>query len=125
MKYQSFSLCMNISLLGTQIAITDALREKVYREFARLEKILDPAVKISVEIGKTTNHHNKGEIFKAEAKIVEPKAQYYADIITEDLYVSIDTLVDELFEQVTKSKSRHRTLLRRGQSIIKKLLRLS
>ena len=105
--------------------ITDALRNRVIQEFARLEKILDPNVRIMVEIGKTTNHHKQGEIYKAEAKIVEPKAEYFANIITENLYVSIDTLADELFEQVTKSKSRHRVLMRKGQSIIKKLLRLS
>jgi len=121
----SFITRMNIALLGTNMNITDALTQRVHEQFARLEKVLDPVARISVEIGKTTNHHKQGEIFKAEAKIIEPKAEYYADIVTEDLYTSIDALSDELFEQVTKSKSRHRVLMRRGQAMIKKLLRLS
>lgn len=116
---------MNITISGMNIEITEALREKVYRSLERLEKVVDPNTRIAVEIGKTTNHHKQGDVYKAEGKVVEPKAEYFADIITSDLYSSIDTLADELFDQITRSKSRHRVLMRKGQSIIKKLLRLS
>lgn len=116
---------MNIALLGTNIDITEALREKVYAEFEKLKKVLDPRVRISVEIGKTTNHHKGGQVYKAEAKIVEPKAEYFANFITENLYTSITTLADELFEKVTKSKAKHRSLSKRGGAKIKKLLKLS
>ena len=116
---------MNITLLGTNLDITESLREKVYAEFKRFEKILEPNTHIAVEIGKTTHHHKNGEVYKAEVKIVEPKAEYYADFVTENLYESIDTLADELFQKITSSKSKHRSLFRRGGAKIKKLLRLS
>ena len=77
-----------------------------------------------VEIGKTTDHHKQGDIFKAEGRIIEPKAEYFANIVSEDLYTAINSLSDELFQQVTESKSRHRTLLKRGRGMIKRLLRL-
>ncbi len=116
---------MNITISGTHIDLTDALQNRVREQFARLEKILDPNARVMVEIGKTTDHHKNGNVFKAEGKIIEPKAEYFADIITTDLYMSIDSLSDELFNQITQSKRRHRVLLKRGSAAIKKLLRLS
>lgn len=116
---------MNINIGGQGIDLTEALRDKVNLEFKRLEKVLDASAKISIEIGKTSNHHKQGDVFSAHGKIVEPKAEYFAEIVTSDLYAAIDALADEFFEQVTQSKARHRVLLKKGQSVIKKLLRLS
>lgn len=116
-------LLMNIHISGSHIDVTPALRDHTEEQFAKLAKVIDPNTRINVEIGKTTEHHKQGNIFKADAKIVEPKAEYFATIIAEDLYIAVDSLADELFDQVTRSKSRHRALLRRGHAMIKKLLR--
>lgn len=116
---------MHIDISGQGIELTAALRDRVTSEFARLEKVLDPVARLTIEIGKTSNHHKQGDVFKAQGKIIEPKAEYFAEIITNDLYSAIDALADELFDQITQSKARHRVLLKKGQSIIKKLLRLS
>lgn len=115
---------MKISISGSHIDLTDALRNHVDHEFKKLEKLIEPNARIDVEIGKTTEHHKQGNIFKAEAKIVEAKAEYFAEFITEDLYSAIGMLSDELSQQITRSKSRHRTLFKRGGAMIKKLLRL-
>ncbi len=115
---------MHIDISGLKIDLTEALQNHVNAEFKKLEKVLDPSARIAVEIGKTTDHHKQGDIFKAEARIIEPKAEYFANIVSEDLYTAINSLSDELFEQVTKSKDKHRTLVKRGSAIIKKILRL-
>ena len=115
---------MHIDISGLRIDLTDALHDHVNTEFKKFEKILDPSARIVVEIGKTTDHHKQGDIFKAEGRIIEPKAEYFANIVSEDLYTAINPLSDELFQQVTESKSRHRTLLKRGRGMIKRLLRL-
>lgn len=117
--------CMHIDISGSHMDLTDALRDHVHNEFKKLEKVLDPSARIVVEIGKTSEHHKQGNVFKAEAKIIEPKAEYFSDVITTDLYTAINTLSDEIFQQVTHSKKRHRVLMKKGQAIIKKLLRLN
>ncbi len=114
---------MHIDILGTHIALTDALRDHVHAEFEKLKKHLDPGARIAVEIGKTSDRHKQGDIFRAEARIVQPKAEYFADVVANDLYTAINTLVDDLTEQIVRSKSRHRALLKSGRAIIKKLLR--
>lgn len=118
------STIMKISISGSHIDLTDALRNHVDHEFKKLEKLIEPNARIDVEIGKTTEHHKQGNIFKAEAKIVEAKAEYFAEFVTEDLYSAIGMLSDELSQQITRSKSKHRTLFKRGGAMIKSLLRL-
>ena len=120
----TFSPIMNISISGSHIDLTDALRNHVNHEFKKLEKLIHPQARIDVEIGKTTEHHKQGNIFKAEAKIVEPKAEYFAEIVAEDVYSAIGMLSDDLSQQINRSKSRNRTLFKRGGAMIKKLLRL-
>lgn len=120
---ETFKNNMNIAISGSHIDLTDALQNHVDSEFAKIEKLIDPHARITVEIGKTTEHHKQGNIFKAEAKIVEPKAEYFATIISDDLYTAIGMLSDELSEQITRSKDRQRTLFKKGSAMIKKLLR--
>jgi ribosomal subunit interface protein len=116
---------MHIDITAKNIDLTDALRNRVESELAKLEKIVGTDTRIYVEIGKISNHHKQGDVYKAEGKISSPGADYFADIVTDDLYTAIGDLGNELFRQVTTSKSRGRALMRKGQSIIKKLLRLS
>jgi putative sigma-54 modulation protein len=114
---------MNLNISGAHIDVTDALRDHVDTQFAKLEKVTDPGARIHVDIGKVTEHRKQGNIFRAEAKVIEPKAEYFATIVAEDLYVAINSLSDELFDQITRSKSKHRALLKKGRAMIKKLLR--
>jgi hypothetical protein len=86
---------------------------------------LDPSARIAVEIGKTTDHHKQGDIFKAEARIIEPKAEYFAEYHFRRFVHCYQFIVSmNYLSKITKSKDRHRTLLKRGSSMIKKLLRL-
>ena len=116
---------MKIDIIAKNIELTEALRNHVESELERLQKVMNPDARIYVEIGKTTNHHKHGDVYKAEGKISLPGSEYFADIITDDLYTAISGLGNELFNQVTQSRSKTRSLIRRGQSAIKKLLRLS
>ena len=116
---------MHIDIIAKNIDLTDALRNHVESELAKLEKIINPESRIYVEIGKTTNHHKQGDVYKAEGKIISPGTEIFANIITNDLYAAIGDLGNELFQQVTQTKSRKRALLRKGQAFIKKFLRLS
>ena len=117
--------CMHIDIIAKNIDLTDALRNHVESELAKLDKVINPESRIYVEIGKTTHHHKQGDVYKAQGRIVSPGTEYFADIITNDLYTAIGDLGNELFRQVTQTTSRKRALLRKGQALIKKLLRLS
>jgi putative sigma-54 modulation protein len=114
---------MNITISGSHIDLTEALKNHVHNEFTKIKKLLDSDTHIAVEIGKTTNHHNKGNIFKAEAHVKAPGSDYFVEIIHDDLYTAIKMLANDLSEQIIESKNKQRTLLKRGRAMIKKLLR--
>ena len=72
---------MKIKLRSKNFDITPAIDEYVSKKISTLEKFLDTKNEslCEVEIGRTTKHHNTGDIFKAEVNIVQPgNKQIYA-----------------------------------------------
>ena len=114
---------MNINIKATNIELTDAIREYVNKRVSSLEKLIKDGAIISVEVGRTTNHHNKGDIFKAEINIKNDGEVFYADVEREDLYSAIDEVKEEISRKLKRNKGRTTTLYRRGAKSVKKMLK--
>jgi ribosomal subunit interface protein len=78
---------------------------------------------VFVEVGKTTNHHKQGDIFRAEFNIEISGAKFYAFSEKEDLYTAIDDAKKEIIRQISSNKDRKQTLFKRGASSIKNILK--
>lgn len=115
---------MNINIKATNTELTDEIREYVTSRLDRLEKFAK-GVPITgyVEIGKTTNHHNKGDVYKAEFDITLNKEKYFAKAETEDIYSAIEAAKEELVRKVTHTKDRKQTLYKRGAKSVKKMIK--
>ncbi|PIZ87139.1 hypothetical protein COX93_02140, partial [Candidatus Nomurabacteria bacterium CG_4_10_14_0_2_um_filter_30_12] len=48
---------------------------------------------------------------------------FYSSSDREDLYQTVDEIIDGLFGEITRNKDRKQTLFRRGASSIKKMLK--
>ena len=91
---------MQINLTGRHVEVTSSLKEFVDEKFAKLERHFDHInnvyVTLTVEklrqIAEATLHINGGEIF--------------ANSESEDMYASIDLLIDKLDRQVIKHKEK-------------------
>lgn len=99
---------MNIRIQAMGMELTAAIRAQVEKKMQALEKYLHAdEVDVDVEVGKTTGHHNKGQIFFCEAHIRAPGV---AVIRTreegEDLYAAIDEVHDELQRQLVDLKEK-------------------
>ncbi|PJA46332.1 ribosomal subunit interface protein [Candidatus Uhrbacteria bacterium CG_4_9_14_3_um_filter_36_7] len=101
---------MNISSIqSTNIELTDAIRSYVEQKVFLLEKLLtdfEASAKLTVEVGKTTQHHYKGEVFRAEMNLDIPGEFFRAEEIREDLYEAIDAAKDNLKRQLSDYKDR-------------------
>jgi len=109
---------MKINIKATNIELDDALRIWVKEKIGELEKFLgvfgsdDPfiggkeKVEAWVEIGKTTRHHLKGDVFRAEVQLYLPKKSLRAEAIDMDLRVAINTTKDELQREIKKYKGK-------------------
>lgn len=117
---------MNIKIRAVNFEITGAIDDYVTKKISSLEKFLDATQEIlcEVEIGKTTNHHNKGDIFKAEVNLMPPGGkQVYAVAEESDLYMAIDIVRDEAERVLVSQKKKSDTLFRRGALQVKNLLK--
>jgi putative sigma-54 modulation protein len=116
---------MQISIKATGIELTPAISEYVDKKVSMLEKYLEPNPDIiaRVEVGKDTNHHKHGEIFRAEVHIVGAGKDVYAVEHAVDLYAAIDKVKDRAAHELTSGKGRRFALARRGGRKVKDMMR--
>lgn len=116
---------MRINIQGTNIELTESIKDYVNKKVVILDKFIDKLedVLLEIEIGKTTNHHKQGDIFKAEINISFSGKKFYATSIKEDLYGAIDDVKEQIEYQLIQSKERGETLFRRGARSIKKMMK--
>jgi putative sigma-54 modulation protein len=89
-----------IQFTGHNIEITPTLREFTHGKFKRVlrhtEKITSVHVIFNVDRGRQL----------AEARLHLPGKELYAEAETEDMYKTIDSLVDKLVRQLNKLKGK-------------------
>jgi|SRR3989338_5643196 len=114
---------MQISLKGTNIQILESTREYVDKKLVKVaEKYLkdgDDAVSLAVEVEKTTNHHKKGEVFRAEANLRMGNVSLRAEATAEALNDAIDQVEEELIGEIKKFKEKRRTQMLKGARKVK------
>lgn len=74
-----------------------------YNGFFRKGK---PRVEVWVEIGRTTRHHQKGDIFRAEVQMRLSGRSVRAESEREDLKLAVTEVKDELQRELKKYKGR-------------------
>ncbi len=95
---------MNINVKATKIDLSPAIEEAINEKIGGLEKYFNNIINCDVEVGKTTDHHNKGDIFKAEINLEVPNKILRAEVVTDDLYKSINEARNILKLEITKYK---------------------
>lgn len=114
---------MNIIVKGSHIEITEAIHEYLVKKVNSLDKFLAIDAKVEADLGKTTNHHKHGEIFRAELNITN-KGEY-TRVVSEktDLYSAIDEAREEAAEVLGSKKDKKHSLFIKGAQKLKRLFR--
>lgn len=101
---------MIYNVRGQRVQVTEALRDYAEKKLSRLEKYFDPSVtsEVNVTLSVTKGVHNvevtiplSGLFLRAEEK-------------SEDMYASIDLVVDKLERQIRKHKTKINRRTRQG-----------
>lgn len=122
---------MNIIIKGTNLELHEDLKNYVNEKIGGLAKFIDndnadtSGVTARVELAKTTQHHQQGDIYKAEVNLQLPKKMLRNVAESDDIYKSIDDVKDELKIMINEYKDARTSRIRKGARMIKKLKGIS
>lgn len=89
--------------------LTDAIKDYVNDKIGSLDKYFTGILEARVEVGVTSKHHQKGNIYRAEVNLEVPqKGILRAEAEKEDLYVAVNEVKEELQRQLKKFKEKMR-----------------
>ncbi len=91
---------------GTNIEMTEAIQKYTIEKIESLERFskrFDPC-DVAIEIGKTSDRHNKGDIFFAEITVSIPGDTLRTRVDKDDLYAAIDEAKDDVKRQFVEKK---------------------
>lgn len=114
---------MKIITKGNHMEVTPAIQEYLDKRLLGAQKFLDENAIIEAELGKTSNHHRSGDIFRAELNVTVGGNFVRTESEQGDLYSAIDIAQGELIDILSSRKDKKQTLWKRGGQKIKELIK--
>ncbi|MFC6334872.1 ribosome hibernation-promoting factor, HPF/YfiA family [Paenibacillus septentrionalis] len=101
---------MNYTIRGQRFEVTDALRDYAEKKLSRLEKYFDPSItsEVNVTLSVTKGQHT------VEVTIPISGMFLRAEERSDDMYASIDLVIDKLERQIRKHKTKLNRKLRQA-----------
>jgi len=99
---------MQFNLKATNLELTPNLRDYVQKKMNMLEKYLGSlkVFNLDFEVSRTTQHHLKGEIYRAEANLTVKGELLRVTKTEKDVYKAIDKVKDHLELVIKKYKDK-------------------
>jgi len=110
---------------GKNMEVTSAIEQYVRKRVVALEKLtkrLQPSL-LSVELGRPSEHHRKGEVFYAEFQADINGEKFFANAHADDLYAAIDEVQSDVKRQITDWRKKQRALGKKEGRSFKSFLR--
>jgi len=113
---------MRIIIRTKNLELTGELKNFIEEKVISLKKFVDVLKKeeekhtlaeVFFDIEKETRHHNKGEVFRSEAKIFLPGRKIMANSAGSDLLLTVVEIKDKLQQELKKYKFKKIALTRR------------
>jgi putative sigma-54 modulation protein len=110
---------MKMHIKATNFTLTPAVEDLITEKIGGLEKYVPQleekgVLECWVEVGKTTKHHQKGDVFRAEADIRLPGKIIRAEAERETLIMAVTEVKDELQQQIKTFKGKFQAKDKRG-----------
>jgi ribosomal subunit interface protein len=118
---------MDVRIKATDYHLTPEVSAYINARIETIEKALAEHAqnaRCEVEVGRAVGNMKHGEIWFAEINIVAVGKRMRAMVEAESVNQAVDEAKDEIIRQIRKHQQFHRRLLRKGGSMIKKVLRM-
>lgn len=120
---------MKIVIKTTNLELTPKLEDYIHEKIGGVDKFLDDmdrnVIEARAEIGKTTKHHQKGDVFRAEVNLSLPGRLLRSVAEEMDLRTAIDRVKEDLQREIKKYRGKKEAEFKRGARMVKNLIRLS
>ncbi len=118
---------MKINTKITNLKFSEEISDYLSKRLEKTKKFVahvDPdSIVVDVELGRSTNHHRQGDVFKVEINFCIGGECLRAISETEDIHASIDGASDELLSELRKRKEKNKWNVRHGGERFKEMLR--
>lgn len=114
------------NIKATNLTLTPELRGYVERRFESLAGLLDfndPTLKVQIEVGRTTRHHDKGEVYRAEFNVRLRRGSFRSVAEGATIQAAIDDAREALETNLERAKKRSASFVRRSGRAMKDLVR--
>lgn len=103
---------MKISIKGSGLEVTPAITEYINDKIGSLDKFLERfehrgEAESRVEISRTTNHHQQGDVFRTEVNLYVNGETIRAEHTSDDIRAAVDKVKDILKIEIEKYKEKH------------------
>ncbi len=99
---------MDINIKSTKIRLTPDIKDYIQKKMDSLEKYLGSwkVMEAHFEVGRTTGHHQKGEIFRAELNMLLPHKLLRVEKTEKELFKAIDKVRDHMEVVIKRFKEK-------------------
>jgi ribosomal subunit interface protein len=103
---------MKITIKATNLDVTPPLRIYIEEKLGTLAKFIKSydeagSAELALEVARTSKHHQKGLVYKAEGRLPLPGKMLYSAQYHDDMRKAIDALKRVLRIEIEKYKSKH------------------
>jgi ribosomal subunit interface protein len=104
---------MKTNITTKNFELTPSIKEYIEEKMDYLDKFTGEwasagGVELDFEAGRTTNHHNKGQVYYAEANLKVPGKMIRAQKNSDDLHAAIDAVKEVLAEEIKEYKEKRK-----------------
>jgi len=115
---------MIVNIKATNMELTPAIEDYVKNKLESIEKFMKGGeLSVYVEVGKITNHHKRGDLYKTEFNVDLDGKKFFIKSEKDDLYASIDEAKEEITRRIANKKDKSNTMFKRGAISVKKMMK--
>lgn len=125
-KIRNHPESMHINFKGSNYDLPANVSEYAQKKLEGLKKYLGKQkseARAYVDLGKETGAHQNGTIWKTDINFDVDGNRFYAKAIEDSIEKAIDTAVSELARELRTFSERRQSLVKKGGTIIKSLMR--
>ena len=103
---------MNLQIKAKNIELTEEIKDYAQKKMDALDKYLGdfPVINADFQVEKTTNHHQKGEVYRAELNLKVPQELLRVEKTGTDIHQAIDLVRDHMEIVINKYREKRKGL---------------